>query len=167
MNSYFEYPVVRNILRYTDKGSGEGPQWIENPPVDVVEDAVRRVFNNGKILDVTIPEGQGLLLRRLTMVSKSGECRFTADLYHEDHRQAFLEWWESKGAVFRGASRYGDDYFDDRTVCRDVAVAVALFREVIDVNGLSEMTLSQFLSEWDPISMEGRRLVAESISSRR
>ncbi|HDS1581222.1 TPA: hypothetical protein QEL15_003328 [Stenotrophomonas maltophilia] len=167
MNSYFEYPSVRSILRYTDKGSAEGPQWIENPPVDVVEDAVRRVFNNGKILDVTIPEGHGLLLRRLTMVSKSGECRFTADLYHEDHRQAFLEWWESKGAPFRGGSRYGDDYFDDRTVCRDVAVAVALFREVIDVNGLSEMSFSQFLSEWDPISMEGRRLVAESISSRR
>lgn len=167
MNKYFSYPVVKKILRYTDAGSNDGPQWVDNPSNDVVEDAVRHVFSNGKILDVTIPEGQGSLLHRLTMVSKAGECRFTANLYHEDHRQAFLEWWEPKGAAFRGASRYGDDYFDDRTVCRDMAVAVALFREVIDINGLSGASLSQFLSEWDPISMEGRRLVAESLSSRR
>ncbi len=41
--------------------------------------------------------------------------------------------WDSP---FRGVVRFGDDEFDSRTVCADISIAEAVFKELYETGGL-------------------------------
>lgn len=142
---------------------------VEKPELTKVESSVRRVFENGRMLELSLLDTDDFVIRTFRIDSVGRQCRFTIYDSDEDGENRFLEWWESRVSEFRGASRYVDDYFDDRTVCRNVevavAVAVALALEFSKSGGLSEDSMSHFISTWDPLSIKGRRLVAESLSS--
>lgn len=60
-----------------------------------------------------------------------------------------LEWWEEGDSPFRGFVRFGDDDWDARTVCSDLAVAQATFKELFDYGDMPTGLL-QMRSQWDP-----------------
>lgn len=165
MNEVWGMGVNRLVMKLNDRQDPRGPQWVEKPELTKVESSVRQVFENGKMLELSLLDADDFVIRAFHIDSAGRQCRFTLCAADGDRKNRLLEWWESRDSEFRGASRYVDDYFDDRTVCRDVEIAVALALEFSKDGGLSENSMSYFISMWDPLSVEGRRLVAESLSS--
>lgn len=58
-------------------------------------------------------------------------------------------WWEPGDAPFRGTNNFNDTDWDDRTVCRDVSVAIEMFRDFFDHGDLTEISLNKMYSGWD------------------
>lgn len=165
MNEVWGMDGNRLVMKLNDKQDPGGPQWVEKPELTKVEGSVRRVFENGRMLELSLLDTDDFVIKTFRIDSVGRNCRFTIYDSGENRENRLLEWWESRVSEFRGAIRYVDDYFDDRTVCRNVEVAVALALEFSKSGGLSEDSMSHFISMWDPLSIEGRRLVAESLSS--
>ena len=165
MNEVWDMDGNRLVMKLNERHDPDGPQWVENLELTKVEGSVRRVFENGRMLELSLLDADDFVIRAFRIDSVGGQCRFTIYESGESRENRLLEWWESRVSEFRGESRYVDDYFDDRTVCRNVEVAVALALEFSKSWRLSEDSMSHFISTWDPLSVEGRRLVAESLSS--
>ncbi|UJT96813.1 hypothetical protein LSP16_32475 [Pseudomonas aeruginosa] len=64
-------------------------------------------------------------------------------------KEEYLEWWEFGDSPFRGVVRFGDDEFDSRTVCADISIAEAVFKELYETGGL-DVGLAQMRSPWNP-----------------
>lgn len=129
---------------------GPKPEWVW------VEECVRLVFEFGgdvKLTAATIEPDERISMGTfLGMPANPGECLLIyspAKLPGE--RSQLREWWEPGDAPFRGTtSVLFEHQSDDRMVCRDVSVAIELFRDFFDHGDLSKVGLSQTRSGWDP-----------------
>jgi hypothetical protein len=84
------------------------------------------------------------------MSANPHEFRLTySPVQRSDERTKMREWWERGDNPFRGTTVFDDHPFDDRTVCRDVEVAVRVFKDFFDNHDLTESSLVDFLSVWD------------------
>lgn len=67
----------------------------------------------------------------LGMESQPRECRliYTPDKSPGEKTKR-REWWERGDAPFRGTADFDDHEWDDRTVCRDVSVAIQMLQDL-------------------------------------
>lgn len=87
----------------------------------------------------------------IDMTSKAGRFRLIIVLPKENQNQKknIREWWEDGDGPFRGTERFGDDDWDDRTVCTDVSVAENMFKDFFDHGGVTDSMLKQTISVWE------------------
>lgn len=83
------------------------------------------------------------------MKSLQGMFRLEVLTRSPNPKEEYLEWWELSESTFRGAVRFGDDDCDARTVCTNISVAEAIFKELYETGDL-EAGLFQMRSPWNP-----------------
>jgi hypothetical protein len=142
-------------LEASDKG-GDRPAGasVECPVWSHIEMRIERAFKHGGyvMLSSAIHHDDDTLELGtfLAMESHIGEYRLVYTLatqpWEKPNRR---EWWEPGDAPFRGIAVFNDHEWDDRTVCRDLSVAVQMFRDFFDHGELSESSLSQTRSTSD------------------
>lgn len=126
----------------------------DRPVWSLVEACIERAFNFGghvSLFAATIGAGDRLQLGTfLAMESHPRECRliYTPETNPRERTMRRV-WWEPGDAPFRGTSNFNDTEWDDRTVCRDVLVAIEMFRDFFDHGDLTETSLNQMYSGWD------------------
>ena len=137
-------------------GSGEDPLGVSVPePVwSHVELRVKRAFAFGgqvKLWEGVVgPDDKTQLGTHLGMEARSGACRLIYSPQKiSGERSKSREWWEPGDAPFRGTTNFNDHEWDDRTVCRDVSVALQMFRDFFDNGDLTDSSLKQTRSVWD------------------
>ena len=133
----------------------ESPTVATDRPVwPLIETCVEQVFRFGGyvfLFAATLGEDDRPQLGTfLAMESHPGECRlvYTPETLPSEKTKR-REWWELNDAPFRGTSNFNDHEWDDRTVCRDVSVAIKMFRDFFDHGDLTETSLTQMRSVWD------------------
>lgn len=126
----------------------------DHPVWPLIEVCIEKVFSFGGyvfLYAATIGDNDVVQLGAfLAMESHLGEYRliYTPEKSHTKKSRRCV-WWEPGDAPFRGASSFNDTEWDDRTVCRDVSVAIEMFRDFFDHGDLTETSLSQMYSGWD------------------
>lgn len=125
-----------------------------SPIWERVESRIFRAFEFGgqvKLWAASIDDDEKFRLHtHLGMESHPGECRLIYSPQKElGGRSKIREWWEPGDEPFRGTTNFLDHEWDDRTVCRDVSVALAMFRDFYEHHDLTETSLSQTRSVWD------------------
>ncbi|WP_414132992.1 DUF6911 family protein [Burkholderia territorii] len=142
-------------LKAASKNSGELSSFhSEESSWEEIEQWVRRAFEFGGTVTLTIAVREDvdrlLLGDSLAMYSHPGECRIVYDpVTPPTEKTARREWWEPGDAPFRGTTSFLDHEWDDRTVCRDLSVALEMFRDFYEHHDLTEASLSQTRSVWD------------------
>ncbi|WP_321818772.1 MULTISPECIES: DUF6911 family protein [unclassified Paraburkholderia] len=124
------------------------PAWLN------LELRVKQAFEFGgsvTLWEATVGSDEKIVLgTNLAMEARPGECRL---IYSPQKRLGqktkVREWWEPGNAPFRGTTNFNDHEWDDRSVCRDVSVAIQFFRDFFDNGDLTESSLEQTLSVWD------------------
>jgi hypothetical protein len=147
-------------LRAHDNAGGPKSRVSMRRPIWTnVEEWIERVFRYGGGLNLSVGRDaisggrEAFSLEQfLAMEAHPGECRLVYVPSDEPAagKTKRCEWWEAGNAAFRGTIKFNDHEWDDRTVCRDQSVVVALFRDFFDHGDLSEFGLSQTRSAWDP-----------------
>lgn len=127
---------------------------VKDPEWSHLESKVRSAFGfGGQVILSSVEAGSGGQVQTramLGMEAHPGECRliYTPDELPSD-KTGRREWWEPGDSEFRGTTIFNDHPWDDRTVCRDVSVAISLFRDFFVHEDLSDMGISQTRSVWD------------------
>lgn len=83
------------------------------------------------------------------MKSLPGSFRINILTRSTNPKEEYLEWWGLDESPYRGMIKFGDDDFDSRTVCTDVSIAEAVFKELYETGDLG-VGLSQMRSPWNP-----------------
>jgi hypothetical protein len=147
---------MKNVL-YLEASDAEHPRpsgvGVEDPVWPHVEMRIEGVFKfGGQVVlyaGIRRDDGKLQLGTFLGMESHAGECRL---IYTPDkspgEKTKWREWWEPGDAPFRGTANFNDHEWDDRTVCRDMSVAIQMFRDFFDHGDLTEAGLSQTRSVW-------------------
>ncbi|MFU7545588.1 hypothetical protein, partial [Pseudomonas paraeruginosa] len=98
---------------------------------------------------LSVNEPKSSLVRELSMDSLPGRFKLAVLTSSPNPKEEYLEWWGFGDSPFRGVVRFGDDDFDSRTVCTDISIAEAIFKELYETGGL-DVGLSQMRSPWNP-----------------
>lgn len=127
---------------------------MSSPVWERVEDWLRRSYEYGGGVELIAgyPETDTRTRHGVSvnMSANPHEFRLTySPVQRSDERTKMREWWERADNPFRGTTVFDDHPFDDRTVCRDVDVAVRVFKDFFDNHDLTESSLVDFLSVWD------------------
>jgi hypothetical protein len=148
---------MKNILWMTaTDNSGDEALGVSigEPTWSHLESRIRRAFEFGGQVEIqaaSIGSDEKISLGIcLGMEANAGECRLIygpKQPVREKSRQR--EWWEPGDAPFRGTSTFNDHNWDDRTVCRDVSVALQMFKDFYEHGDLTEQGLGQTRSVWD------------------
>lgn len=152
-----EGEILKNVmcLKAQNKHSGELSSFNrEDASWKEVEHWIRRVFEFGGTVTLTVAVREDvdrlLLGDSLAMYSHPGECRLVYDpITPPTEKTARREWWEPGDEPFRGATKFLGHEWDDRTVCRDISVALEMFRDFYEHRNLTEISLKQTRSVWD------------------
>lgn len=136
-------------LRALDKTTPPPAKAIERPCWSDIEHAIGKAFAYGGFVHLSVLQPKMSFIDILDMQSLPGQFRLIVLTKSTDPKAQLLEWWELGDASFRGAIRFGDDDWDARTVCSDIAVAKKVFKDLFDHGELTDAGLSQFRSEWD------------------
>lgn len=123
---------------------------IERPYWDNVEFAIDKAFQHGGYVRLRVLRPEVVFTKLLDMTSIPGRFRLVTLTKFVDPKDELREWWEPSEAPFRGTERFGDDDWDARTVCTDVSVAKLIFKDLFDHGELTESSLSQMRSNWNP-----------------
>ncbi|WP_155627804.1 DUF6911 family protein [Burkholderia vietnamiensis] len=148
---------MKNVMRLkaASKHSGELSSFnSEEASWEEIQQWIRRVFEFGGTVTLTIGVREDvdrlLLGDSLAMYSHPGECRLVYDpVTSPTEKTARREWWEPGDEPFRGTTSFMDHEWDDRTVCRDISVALEMFRDFYEHQSLTEVSLKQTRSVWD------------------
>lgn len=127
---------------------------VARPAWSHVESRIQRAFQFGgavKLWEGVIDADEKVRLgTHLGMDARPGQCRLIYSPQKKaGERSKIREWWEPDDAPFRGTTTFNDHEWDDRTVCRDMAVVVQMFRDFFDNGDLTEVSLKQTRSVWD------------------
>ena len=118
-----------------------------NKPVwSRINGALKSAFLHGGSVDLTRFD-DGRAIAWLDMSALPGKFRLILNVENQDPKEGLYEWWEPGDAPFRGVVRFGDDDWDARTVCSDLAVAQTVFLEFFETGELSQ-GISSMLSVW-------------------
>lgn len=128
--------------------SNEEPGW------DDVNQCIQHAFQRGGKVTLTAATREDIdklnLGSVLAMDSHPGEYRLVYDpLTLPNEKTKRREWWESGDEPFRGTANFHDHEWDDRTVCREIKVALHIFRDFFDHSDLTESSTAQTRSVWD------------------
>ncbi|WP_426337725.1 hypothetical protein [Pseudomonas aeruginosa] len=110
---------------------------------------MRKVYKFGGFVRLSVNEPQSSLVRELSMDSLPGRFKLAVLTSSPNPKEEYLEWWEFGDSPFRGVVRFGDDEFDSRTVCADISIAEAVFKELYETGGL-DVGLAQMRSPGTP-----------------
>jgi hypothetical protein len=146
------------ILWMQARDCEDGGATVEQPVWNHVEETVRRAFIYGGAVHLHAamyrPESDNQLILKqfLGMECHPGACRLLYTPGDEPiaDKTKRREWWEAGDTPFRGTMEFNDHEWDDRTVCRDLSIAVGMFRDFFDHCDLTEFGLSQTRSVWEP-----------------
>lgn len=127
---------------------------VECPVWSRVETCIERAFRfGGQVKLYSGNRGDDERIRLGTFIgmeSHLGEFRLVySPETRPDEKTKQREWWEPGDTAFRGTTVFHDHEWDDRTVCRDISVAMHMFRDFFEHGGLTEVSLSQTRSVWD------------------
>lgn len=145
-------------LQASDRGKPLSGTSTECPVWDHVDMRIERAFEYGGTVRLYTgrankAESQGVeYFQFLGMDSVSGKFRliFSPEIKSLDEKTNRLVWWEAEDTPYRGTDRLGDDEWDARTICLDVSVAKQMFKDLFDNGKLTERSLVQMRSAWDP-----------------
>ena len=131
-------------------GTGaERPVW-ENR-IDV---GLKGVFEFGGFASLQLIQGsEDAYVRLVGIEGEPGMFRLYAFTNNPDPKKEIFEWWKPGDTPYRGKIRIQGHPWDARMVCTDLEVAMRIFREMFDHGDLSQATLSEMRSEWDPKPM--------------
>lgn len=132
-----------------DNSMSPPAETTERPVWERVCTALERAFDNGGFVYLRVIGPGSSFIKELCMKSLPNQYRIIALTNSSDPKDELQEWWESEDSPFRGFVRFGDDDWDARTVCSDLSVAQAIFREFFDCGDL-HVGLLQMRSQWDP-----------------
>lgn len=121
----------------------------ERPVWERVSVALESAFKNGGFVYLRVLGKSHSFINELCMKSLPGQYRLVVLTKSLDPKAELLEWWEEGDTPFQGFVRFGDDDWDARTVCSDLSVAKATFRELFDYGDIP-IGLLQMRSQWDP-----------------
>jgi len=124
-------------------------QITERPVWESVGTALEGAFKNGGFVYLKVLGPSQSFINELCMKSLPGQYRLVVLTKSPDPKAELQEWWEQGDSPFRGFVRFGDDDWDARTVCSDLSVAQAIFRELFDCGDLPTGLL-QMRSQWNP-----------------
>lgn len=115
-----------------------------------INKGIEDVFQFGGRARLGLLEPRDGFVYKLSMASLAGKYRLIAFTNAPDPRDELYEWWEPGNTHFRGKVYFEEDEWDwdARTVCTDLAVAKAMFRELFDYGDLRE-GIKQMRSSWD------------------
>lgn len=136
-------------LCYLDKITPPPAVIVEQPVWESLEMGINKVFVSGGFVRVIVVAPKSSLIRELSMDSLPGRFRLVVLTRSPNPKEEYLEWWELSDSTFRGVVRFGDDDWDARTVCTDISVAKAIFKELYETGDL-QAGLSQMRSPWSP-----------------
>lgn len=122
----------------------ERPDWVN------VEAALERAFQHGGFVRIRVLKPDIAFTNLLEMVSLPGQFKLAALTRFIDPKAELREWWEPGDAAFRRTVRFGDDEWDARMVSNDISVAKRLFRDLFVHGELTDASLIQMRSAWDP-----------------
>lgn len=128
---------------------------MSSPVWERVEDWLRRGYEYGGGMELVAgyreTDSRTKHGMSINMSANPRECRLTySPVQRSDEKTKMREWWEPSDLPFRGTTVFDDHPFDDRTVCRDVEVAVRIFEDFFENHDLTEHSLIDFLSVWHP-----------------
>lgn len=127
---------------------------MSSPAWERVEDWLRRGYEYGGGMELVAGYPETDTRTRhgvsINMSANPNECRLTySPIQPSGEKTRMREWWEVGDLTFRGTTVFNDHPFDDRTVCRDVEIAVRIFKDFFDNHDLTEASLGHFISVWD------------------
>jgi hypothetical protein len=133
---------------------------VEQPVWSHVEERVRRAFTYGGTVHLNagiyLPESDNKLVLKqfLGMDCCPGACRLLYTPGDEPiaEKTKRREWWEAGDTPFRGTTEFNDHEWDDRTICRDLSIAIDMFRDFFNHCDLTDFGVSQTRSVWEPKS---------------
>jgi len=128
-------------------GAGaERPVW--EGRIDV---GLKGVFEFGGSAELSLIQGaENAYTHSVSIDAEPGKFRLYAATNDSDQKNRFLIWWEPGDSPARGEILIRDDPWDARTVCTDLEVAMRIFRDMFDHGDLSEASLSEMRSQWNP-----------------
>lgn len=122
---------------------------VERPAWESIENGIINSFKFGGFVRLEVVSPKTSFVRLLSMKSMPKKFRLEVLTRSSNPKEEYLEWWELSDSTFRGAVRFADDDCDARTVCTEISVAEAIFKELYETGDL-EVGLSQMRSPWDP-----------------
>lgn len=133
---------------------GAGVIVTDRPAWSLIETGIGKAFNFGGsvFLHAAVFDNDGgiQLGTFLAMESHSGEYRL---IYTPEksvgERSVRRVWWEPGDVPFRGTSKFNDTEWDDRTVCRNVSVAIEMFGDFFAHGDLTGKSLGKMHSGWE------------------
>ncbi|MFU3392051.1 DUF6911 family protein [Pseudomonas aeruginosa] len=143
-----EKPICLEFC-YLDRSNSPPAVIVENPVWESISEGIRKVYKFGGFVRLSVNEPQNSLVRELSMDSLPGRFKLAVLTSSPNPKEEYLEWWEFGDSPFRGVVRFGDDEFDSRTVCADISIAEAVFKELYETGGL-DVGLAQMRSPWNP-----------------
>lgn len=125
-------------------------ETVVDPVWERVERGVAESFRLGGFVRLEVLSPKTSFVRLLSMKSFPGKFRLDVLTSSLNPKEEFLEWWELESSPYRGSVKFGEDECDARTVCADVLVAEAMFKELYETGDL-KVGLTQMRSPWNPI----------------
>ncbi|GLU36047.1 MAG: hypothetical protein AB7E55_03695 [Pigmentiphaga sp.] len=136
-------------LSYRDKSMPLLANVVEKPVWESIEKGIKGSFEFGGFVRLAVIAPKTSFVSQLSMKSLPGKFRLEVLTRASNPKEEYLEWWEHSDSTFRGVVRFGDDDWDARTVCTDISVAKAIFKELYETGDL-QAGLSQMRSPWNP-----------------
>lgn len=135
------------LLNYRCRVEDE-PYNIEHPDWKEIEDAINKVVPNGGFLKLYNTTKNDAYIHLLGIDSIGDQFRIVLLTNSDDHKKSILEWWEPEDSPFRGKTLFGDDAWDNRTICADINTAYEILKEFHTKQDLTE-GLENMRSTWD------------------
>lgn len=136
-------------LCYGDASASSLAITVERPVWESIEKGIINSFNVGGFVRLRVVSPKTSFVSLLSMTSLPGKFRLEVLTRSPNPKEEYLEWWELSDSSSRGVVRFGDDDCDARTVCTDMSVAEAIFKELYEKGDL-DTSLSQMRSPWNP-----------------
>ncbi|WP_157659984.1 hypothetical protein [Burkholderia ubonensis] len=147
---------MRKILHLSARSDSglEGLGGVVEPVWGRIETCINQAFEYGgqvTLSDATVgPDEKISLGVSLGMMAHPKQFRLIySPLFDLKEKSKIREWWEPGDEPFRGTTNFFDHEWDDRTVCRDISVALEMFRDFYEHHDLTEVSLKQTRSVWD------------------
>ncbi|QLL14928.1 DUF6911 family protein [Pseudomonas chlororaphis] len=132
-----------------DNSMSPPAETTDRPVWERVCAALGNAFDNGGFVYLRVIGSESSFVKELCMKSLLGQYRLIVLTNSSDPKAELQEWWEPGDSPFRGTVRFGDDDWDARTVCSDLSVAQAMFREFFNCGDL-RTGLLHIRSQWNP-----------------
>ncbi|MDH2436139.1 hypothetical protein QCD60_26770 [Pokkaliibacter sp. MBI-7] len=99
------------------------PDWLP------IEEGMNKIFQHGGFLKLENRAANSGYIYHIGIDSLGGQFRIVLLTNSDDPQNDIMEWWEPEDLPFRGKTLFGDDAWDNRTVCTDISTAYKILKE--------------------------------------